>query len=202
MLNLKKIAVTGSLSCGKSLVCKFLGEFGAYVVDADHIVHQLLTPNTEVGDKVVDLLGSDIFFNGQIDRSRVAAKVFHHPTLLRKLESLLHPRVYVEIQQQYEEIKRRDKGASLFVAEIPLLFETEGEKYFDSTIAVVADPEICWLRYRKSTGYEKEEFNRRMARQLKPEEKAKRANYIIRNNGTETELKIQVQALYDELMPK
>lgn len=202
MLTLKKVAVTGGLSCGKSLVCKFLGEFGAYVVDADHIVHQLLTPNTEIGDKVVDLLGSDIVVGGQIDRSRVAAKVFHHPTLLRKLESLLHPQVYNEIQRRYEEIRKRNKETSLFVAEIPLLFETEGERFFDATVAVVADSEICWIRYRKSTGYEKEEFNRRMDRQFKQEEKAKRANYIIINNGTETELKSQVKKLYDQLMSK
>lgn len=200
MLKLKKVAVTGGLSSGKSVVCRILRDLGAYVVDADQIAHQLLTPNTEVGTKAIDLLGPEILVKGKIDRSRVAAKVFHHPKLLRELEKLIHPLVYAEIQNQYSEQDKKKNGPQLFVAEIPLLFESHGESYFDKTIAVVSFPETCWKRYRNSTGGEKEDFNRRMARQMSPEEKSAKADYVIRNDGTEEDLKKQVKTLYNDLI--
>lgn len=199
MLKLKKVAVTGGLSCGKSLVCRFLSEFGAYVVNADQIVHDLLASNNTAKKQIVDLLGPEVVVGGHIDRSRVAARVFYHPKLLRALENLLHPLVYAEIQRQYQKLINNEGKYTLFVAEVPLLFESKGEVYFDATIAVISNPETCWLRYRKATGYEKEDYNKRMARQFKPEDKAKNATYIIRNDGSEDELKQQVKTIYLQL---
>jgi len=199
MLELKKIAITGGISSGKSLVCQFLSDLGSYVVDADKIVHQLLTPHTNLGNKVIELLGDEIVSNGVIDRTRVARKVFLNPKLLRSLEKLIHPKVYEEIEKQYKEICQRDTLFLLFVAEIPLLFETAGEKYFNQTVAVIADTETSWERYRKETGHEREDFNRRRARQLRQSEKAKKANFVITNNGTPEDLKKEVDALFSRL---
>jgi len=199
MLTLKKLAVTGGLSCGKSLVCRYLRELGAYVVDSDRIVHQLLTPDTDLGKKVIELLGSGVVVDNAFDRARVARKVFLNPKLLRSLENILHPPVYEEIERQYHELNNKRDAATLFVAEIPLLFETGGERYFDKTIAVVADRESCWDRYRKQTGYEREDFNRRMVRQLRQREKAEKADHIIYNNGSEAELRQEVNKLYRSL---
>lgn len=199
MLKLKKLAITGGISSGKSLVCKFFTELGGYVVVADEIVHQLLTPDTELGKKVIELLGTGIVANGKIDRTRVAKKVFLNPKLLRSLEQILHPRVYEEIESQYREISQQDNLPPLFIAEIPLLFETEGEKYFDQTITIISDTEKCWERYRRSTGHEREDFSRRRARMLKQNEKAKRADYVIQNNGTNEDLRLEVNKLFDIL---
>lgn len=196
MLKLKKVAITGGISSGKSQVCRFFAELGATVVVADDIVHQLLTPDTPLGKKVIKLLGTGIIVKDKIDRTRVAKKVFLNPTLLRSLEQLLHPQVYEEIENQYNKISRKNNSPPLFIAEIPLLFETGGEKYFDQTITVTADTETCWERYRKSTGNEREDFSRRRARMLKQEEKAKRADYVIKNNGTMEELRLEVNKLF------
>jgi len=201
MLELKKVTVTGGLSCGKSSVCHFLSELGAKVVNADKIVHELLNPNTPIGQRVIKLLGPEIVIENKMDRSKIASRIFTNPKLLRSLENILHPAVYEELEKQYEEAKK-DKETQLFVADIPLLFETKGEERFDTTIVVVANREACWERFRKSTGYEREEYNRRMARQLTTHEKAERADYVIENDGTLDELKVETLKIYKKLVGK
>ncbi len=200
MLNLKKVAVTGVISSGKSLVCHYLSEFGAYVVDSDKIVHQLLNPNTEVGQQVIELLGPRILKGDTINRSIMAKIVFLNPRLLQSLENLLHPPVYKEINRQYDEVVNQKNPPSLFVAEVPLLFESGGEKFFDLTIAVVSDLEQCWERYRKNTGHEREDFNRRAACQLSQKEKEAIADIVIHNEGSAESLKNETKKIYDSLV--
>lgn len=199
MLKRKKIALTGSLASGKTLASRYFKDLGAYVVNADEIVHHLLTPKTDLGKKIVKLLGEDVVVKNEFDRTRIAKKVFLHPKLLRSLENILHPRAYEEIEREYDNYQKQKNPPLLFLAEIPLLFETEGQRFFDTTITVVADQEKCWDRYRKQTGYEREEFNRRMARQLPQHVKAAKSDFIINNNGTEKELKKSIEQIYKDL---
>lgn len=200
MLKLKKVAVTGGMSSGKSLVCQYLSEFGAYVVDSDEIVHQLLNPDTEIGQEVVNLLGTRVLEGEKINRSRVAKIVFLNPRLLKSLENLLHPPVYEEINRRYQTLVEQKDTPPLFVAEIPLLYESKGEDFFDVTIAVTANLEECWERYRLKTGHEREDFNRRTASQFPQHEKAERADYVIHNEGSLESLKEQTKKVYDSLV--
>ncbi|NGX41977.1 MAG: Dephospho-CoA kinase [Chlamydiae bacterium] len=199
MLKLKKVAVTGGISSGKSLACNCFAGLGAYVVKADEIVHNLLIPDTKLGKKVIELLGSEIVVDNKIDRNRIAKKVFLNPKLLRLLEELLHPAVYEEIEKEYQKVTKTKNTYTLFVAEVPLLFESKGERYFDYTVAAIADREICWERYRKTTGYEREDFNRRSARQLRQSEKAERSDFVIKNNGSADELQKEVKKIADAI---
>lgn len=196
---MRKVAITGGVACGKSLVSKYLAELGAIVVDADAIVHQLLTPETQLGKKIIELFGTGIIVNGKISRERIAKKAFLNPKLLRSLEELLHPPVYEEIERRFQNESKKPDAASLFVAEVPLLFESGGEVFFDTTVAVAANREKCWERYRTATGNEREDFDRRMARQLSEDEKAARADYIVRNDGTSKELREGAVNLYNVL---
>ena len=97
MLKLKKIAITGGLSAGKTTVCQLFKECGAYVMSADEIVHRLLSPHTRIGQQVIALLGSDILSGAEIDRKKVSEKVFPYPDKLRALERIIHPAVFDEI---------------------------------------------------------------------------------------------------------
>lgn len=195
---MNKIAITGGLSCGKSTVCRFFREFGAYVVSADEIVHQLLSPDTSLGKKVVTLLGSDILVDGVIDRRLISAKVFDNPNKLGALESLVHPCVREEIARRYREIYKQDSH-DLFVAEIPLLFEGGHQSFYDYTVAVLADPALCRKRFEEKTGYRGDEYDKRMARQWSQARKAEMADFILENHGQLEELKQRVHALYNEL---
>lgn len=199
MLTSRKIAVTGGLSCGKSSVCRVFKELGANVISADEIVHQLLTPNTNLGQQVIKLLGDEIVLNKQIDRSAIAKRVFGNPKLLLSLEKLLHPAVLEEVEKQYQKVNGQH-AATLFVVEVPLLYEIAGEGSFDCVIDVWADPEVCRKRFKTATGYGDDEYDKRMARQLSPEEKAKRADYVVNNSGSMLEMRDSVIKIFNELI--
>lgn len=195
---MKKVAVTGGLASGKSSVCQILKSCGAYVVSADEIVHRLLSPETEIGKKVILKFGPEILINQKIDRKKVADKTFSDPERLQYLEKLLHPAVLNEIEERYQNT-RNDARYALFVAEIPLLYESESHKAFDYVIAVVAGEEFSRSRFEKSTGYLTDEYERRMRRQLPIHEKAARADFVIKNNGSMEDLKKNVKQVFGSI---
>ncbi|CDR34787.1 dephospho-CoA kinase [Criblamydia sequanensis] len=197
MLKLKKIAVTGGISSGKSTFCQYLKELGAETINADTVVHRLLSPNTILGLQVIDLLGPDIVKNDRIDRSIVASKVFSDYKLLDQLEGLLHPAVFRETERLYQEAVQQ--AFSLFVAEIPLLFEAKKETDFDTTIAVIADETLCLRRFL-AKGFNERDYELRAKHQLPQQEKAKRANIAIYNNGSIKELKKAAEFYYHQLV--
>lgn len=199
MLVLKKLAVTGGLSSGKTTVCKILENLGAYYVSADQIVHQLLSPKTKIGKKIIDLLGSDILNGDQFDRAKIAEKVFSQKDKLYALEQILHPAVINEIKNLYDHIKKSDKYI-LFVAEVPLLFESESENFFDAVLAVVADPELCKKRFQSKSLAPEEEFEKRMARQWDVKQKASKADFTISNDEGLKELEKNVAKLLERIL--
>lgn len=198
MLKLNKIAITGGLAAGKTTVCQLFKECGAYVVSADEIVHRLLSPHTRVGQQVIELLGSDIRDGSEIDRKKVSEKVFPYPDKIQALERIIHPAVFDEIEKEYNQVKRETKYR-LFVAEVPLLYETDTASQFDIVISILSDPALCKERFLHSKQHSELEFTLRMARQFDQTKKAKLAHYTLYNNGTIEELRAQVKQLCIQL---
>lgn len=165
-------------------------------MSADAIVHDLLEYDSSIRERVVALLGGDVLVEGRLDRKKIAAKVFQDKNYLMKLEEILHPGVLQEITRW---ASRGEKtGAKLFVAEIPLLFETPlFIPFFDDTVTVVADEEKCREWYEKDG--KSDDYNRRSIRQLSQEEKKKLSTYAIENYGTLKDLKQAAKALYEQL---
>ncbi|MBS0624765.1 MAG: dephospho-CoA kinase [Verrucomicrobia bacterium] len=190
MLELKKIAITGGVASGKSTVCRFFQELGAYVVSADAIAHDLLSLETNLGQKVLQQFGSDILQEGKISRRILAEKVFKNPAQLEALEKLLHPAVLQKIDELYRQAAHSRKWTS-FVVEIPLLYEIHAEDSYDVIVAVLADEKVAKERFKQS-GFQPEEYERRMSRQIKPSQKAKRATYTLINNGSLDQLRQEV----------
>ncbi len=193
MLTLMKIAITGVLACGKSTVSQVFETLGAHVVSADEVVHQLIASDPDVQRQIVALLGEEVLVDGKLDRKRIAARVFQDPDLLHGLEGILHPEVRKAIENEYQQVSK-NPNVRLFVSEIPLLFESNPDGY-DATITVVAEEAECRRRFGDDA-----EYDRRMARQLSQEEKAARADYVIRNDGTLGELEEKVKTLFAQLM--
>lgn len=197
-ISYKTVAVTGSIACGKSSVCRFFKELGAHIESADEIVHRMLSPETVIGRQVIALIGQDIVVDHQINRSKVAEKVFNQPSLLHSLESLLHPEVMREIENQSLKAEA-SRSTPLFVAEIPLLFEVHWDSFFDFIITVDADEEICKKRFKAKCGGDEETYAKRQARLLPQKDKIEKADFVIYNNGSLTDMQNSVLKVYNEI---
>lgn len=190
MLELRKIAVTGSLGSGKSLTCKLFSELGACIISTDELVRQLLTYDEECIQKVEALLGPGVAVDHRIDRKKVADLVFPDRGKLDQLEKILHPLVFKKMEQLYRDSCRLKK-CWLFVVEVPLLFEVAWEFFFDKIVMVTADEDLCRKR-SLDRGLSLNEYMLRSARFLPCQEKLQRADFIVYNDTTLENLKKQV----------
>lgn len=170
-----KIAITGSIGSGKTEVCNYLRKLGYDVFDCDAVNKQLLDANA------YDLLFKDFneCFDGKsLNKQKLAEIVFNDKQAKDKLESIMHPLILKELLSK--------KDDPLF-AEVPLLFESNWEKYFDESILVIADEKDALDRLI-NRGLSKEDAINRLKNQMSVIEKAKKATRIIYNNGTLTDL--------------
>ena len=166
----KRIALTGGIACGKSLVAKFLNELGIETIDADDIVHELI-PNPA-------------------ERKRLAAEVFADETKRKALEAKLHPLVREKIDSFLCSPSTFDLRPRLAI--IPLLFETRWDADYDIICCVSSERNLQVSRMMTTRGYTREEAEARLAAQMPVEEKAAKSHYVIENNGSTEELKFKV----------
>ncbi|KPK32278.1 MAG: hypothetical protein AMS24_04580 [Chlamydiae bacterium SM23_39] len=192
MLNLVKVAVTGDIAAGKSTVCRYFKKFKTYVIDTDKVVHKLLSSNAFVMQRVIKLLGKKILRKGKIDRKKISEKVFNDRKKLRSLEKIICPYLWKELKERYEREKKRGKN-KIFMVEMPLLFETKSEKFFDYIILISAEEKFLKERYKKK------DFEKRRKRFMNIEKKIKKSDFVIFNNSTLKDLKKEIQKIKKEI---
>jgi dephospho-CoA kinase len=193
-----RVALTGGIGSGKSLVGEILEELGALVIDSDQLAREVIERGSPGYEEVVTAFGDSILSEGQIDRSKLAAVVFNESDLRKKLESIIHPLV----REAAEKLARKLPSGAILINQIPLLVESDGAKRFDYVVTVSADEEIRRERLRLR-GLKDYEITQRIAAQVSDLEREKIANYIIRNDGSIDELTRAVGALMaNELLPR
>ena len=193
-----RVALTGGIGSGKSLVGEILEELGALVIDSDQLAREVIERGSPGYEEVVTAFGDSILSEGQIDRSKLAAVVFNESDLRKKLESIIHPLV----REAAEKLARKLPSGAILINQIPLLVESDGAKRFDYVVTVSADEEIRRERLRLR-GLKDYEITQRMAAQVSDSEREKIANYIIRNDGSIDELTRAVEELMaSELLPR
>jgi dephospho-CoA kinase len=175
------VGLTGGLGAGKSEVLRLLGELGAATLSTDAVVHELLEGD-DLSETLVARLGPQVAPEGRLDRAKIAERVFGDDEARAWLERLLWPRVGERVAAWRAEVGE----GRVAVVEVPLLFESGMEVVFDSTIAVVADEAI---RERRADARGHAAVAERAGRQLTQQEKADRANFTVRNDGSLDELK-------------
>ena len=182
-----KIAICGNIASGKSTVQNILEEKGYKVLDTDEVAHTLLTVKNKPLYEAFK--GYDFFDeNGEFSRYKVGQYVFEHKEAGKLLTSIMHPQIKAKIQEFFEQ----NKDEKLLFVGIPLLFEAKMENLFDKIIFVYADDEIRLKRLLKRNNYTIEHAKQRMASQLPQDEKIKKSDFVINNNGTEAELEQNV----------
>jgi dephospho-CoA kinase len=186
------VGLTGGIGAGKSEALAAFDRLGAATLSTDQVSHDLLD-DEEVRKALVERWGADIAPEGDVDRDRVGEIVFADRSELDWLEGVLHPRVGAHVLQWRQEL---GPGVEVAVVEVPLLFEAAMEDAFDATVAVVASDELRdgRLRERGQPG-----LGGREQRQLDQDEKGRRADHVIRNDGSLQELESEVNRLIDQL---
>ena len=189
------IGLTGGIAAGKSEALAAFERLGAATISSDAIVHELLDRDPLLG-RIVERWGEEIATAGQVDRSRIGEIVFADPGELTWLESQIHPLVGERIGGWLQSLPAATEVA---VIEVPLLFETEMEGAFDTTVSVVAAEEI---RRERASARGHALVDEREARQLTQDDKAARADHVIRNDATVEDLEAALAALIAELRGK
>jgi dephospho-CoA kinase len=184
------VAVTGPFASGKSTLVRFLGDLpGTETASADEIVHHLLKNDRRTISRIIERFGEGVRGPDGIDRKALGREVFGDAGALRDLEEILHPLVRSETDRRIEA-----SVAELFVVEIPLLFETGRGGDFDITVAVTV-PEERRRAWAAGRGMNETALRAVEARQLSGEEKARRADLVVQNDGDPDRLKEQAYDL-------
>ncbi|MBL7719413.1 MAG: dephospho-CoA kinase [Flavipsychrobacter sp.] len=191
-----KVGITGGIGSGKSTVCQVFETLGIPVFYADAAARSVTENDPQVIAGLKALLGDDVYVNGKMDRTRVAAQVFADSRLLQQMNALVHPATLALADRWMKE-----QAAPYALKEAAIFFETGSNSQMDIMIGVYA-PEplrICRLLQRDHTTVEK--IKERMARQMNEEEKMALCDYVIRNDET-TAIIPQVLELHHKLLEK
>ncbi len=186
------IGLTGPMGSGKSTVASMLRRFGYDVLDADKIVHLILSPGGEAEAQILQTFGEQVRdAAGRIDRRALGQLVFKDPLKLASLESILHPLVRANVAAEKERLRAQGKSVAFY--DVPLLFEKKMERDFDAILVVSAPEELRRERLRQRSQMTEVEFRERSKHHVSAEEKEARASAIIRNSGELNDLEAEIR---------
>lgn len=195
-----KVALTGGIACGKSIVADYLQKKGCYVHRADEVAHQLMAPGKKAWKAIVAHFGQDILNpDGTINRRRLGEIVFTHQQEREFLNRLIHPLV---LKKKKEVLRRleRTKGDGIFISEAALTIEAGFVSFFDKIIVVYCPEDVQIERLMARNNLTREEAEKRVKSQLPIEEKLKYADYVIDTTGTIEETLAQTEKVYHSLL--
>ena len=186
------IGLTGGIGAGKSEALEAFERAGAATLSTDRVAHDLLDRD-DVRELLLERWGPEVAPEDAVDRARVAEIVFERPDELRWLESQTHPRVGEAVMKWRQEL---GSEVGVAVVEVPLLFEAAMEGAFDATVAVIADDAT---REQRLAERGQPGLRGREQRQLDQDEKARRADHVIRNDGRLEDLSDEVRRVIAEV---
>jgi dephospho-CoA kinase len=168
------LGLTGSIGMGKSTTAKLFTEAGVPVYDADAAVHKIYEGEAA---PAIEAAFPGTTVGGKVDRTKLSAKVVHDPAAIKQLEQIVHPMLGASRRKFLEEAER--SGAPVVVMDIPLLFETGGEKRVDAVVVVSTDPATQRERILARGTMTNEALDAILARQLPDAEKRKQADFVV-----------------------
>jgi dephospho-CoA kinase len=185
---MRVVGLTGSIAMGKSTLAGMFRALGVPVFDADAAVHEIYRGDTA---RAVEAAFPGVVDNGAVDRARLGARVAGDPAALKRLESIVHPAV-AALRAKFLDAARAN-GARLAIVDVPLLFETGGDRAVDAVVVVSASAEIQRARALSRPGADAARFEALLARQTPDVEKRRRAHFVIDTGGTLEESRRQAE---------
>jgi dephospho-CoA kinase len=191
------IGLTGGIGSGKSTVAAMLEELGATVIHADAVGHEVYLPQTTGWHRVIEAFGRDILRpDDTIDRQKLGAIVFRDPEALKRLNAIVHPLIYAEVQRRICALQ----AACLLqpiVVEAAILIEANWLPLADQVWLVVAGKQAVVERLGNQRGLSPDDVSRRIDAQLSDAERSKVADVVIENRGSIEELRMQVRSAWN-----
>jgi len=192
------VGLTGNIASGKSTVARLLSERGATIIDADVLSRRAVEPGTPAYDRIVERWGSDVVApDGLLDRAALRNLVFPDHDELEELNRIVHPEVNRLRDRLVSDAVGR--GDRVVVCDIPLLFEKKMVDEFNRAVLVDAPRPLRLERLVRDRGLEETEALDMIAAQMPAELKRARADYVIDNVGTLTDLEAKVAQVWMEL---
>ena len=190
------IGLTGGIGSGKSTAAKILGELGAPVIDADKVGHAIYQPGAPAYQDLIDAFGEGILAPDRtIDRRKLGPIVFADPAALRRLNSIVHPKMFTRMGEMVAALRRGGEARPI-VIEAAILIEANWQPLFDEIWLVTASREHVIERVERDRGMKPAQTEARLRAQLSDEERRKYASAVIRNDGTLDELRAAVTSLW------
>jgi dephospho-CoA kinase len=193
------IGLTGGIASGKSTAAQQLSELGATVLDADVLGHEVYKPGRPAWRKIVAAFGKGIRGPAdEIDRKRLGALVFGDPQAMQRLTGIVWPVMKREMAQRLRRLA--EAGTPIVVLEAAVLLEAGWEDLVDEVWALSVSPEVAASRLVERTGISLTEAHKRLAAQMSNDERGRKANVIIENNGTLADLRERVASCWQQLL--
>jgi dephospho-CoA kinase len=184
------LGLTGSIGMGKSTTARFFAEAGVPVHDSDAVVHQLYEGEA-VAPVAAAFPGTAV--DGKIDRARLAEQLIGDPDAIKRLEAIVHPLVRAASQRFLD--AQAARGARIVVLDIPLLFETGGERHVDAVVVVSAPPAVQRARVLGRAGMTADRLDTLLARQMSDAEKRSRAHFVVDSSRSFDSARAQVHGI-------
>ena len=194
-----RVGLTGSIGVGKSFVSSVLAELGCQVLDADATAREVVALNSPALQNLVAKFGNEILkSDGTLDRAALGALVFADPAKRASLNSILHPYIIAEQDQQLREWEAVDPNG-IAVVDAALMIESGGYKRFDKLIVVHCDSDAQLQRLMGRDNLSRDEAKRRIAAQMSQDEKKKFADYLIDTTDGFEPARQRTKDVYDKL---
>ena len=187
------LGLTGSIGMGKSTTATLFAEAGVPVYDADATVHMLYE-----GEAVpaIEAAFPGTTVDGKVDRNKLSARVVHDPAAIKRLEQIVHPMLGASRQKFLDDAER--SGAPVAVVDVPLLFETGGEKRVDAVVVVTTTPELQHQRILARDNMTGEKLDAILARQLPDAEKRSRADFVVDTSDGLDPVRLRIRDILNE----
>jgi dephospho-CoA kinase len=187
------LGLTGSIGMGKSTTAKLFAEAGVPVYDADAAVHALYEGEAA---PAIEAAFPGTTVDGRVDRNRLSARVVHDPAAMKQLEDIVHPMLGASRQKFLQAAEQ--SGAPVAVVDVPLLFETGGEKRVDAVVVVTTTPEVQRERILARPNMTDEKLDAILARQMPDAEKRRRANFIVDTSHGVEPVRARIRDILDQ----
>jgi len=189
------LGLTGSIGMGKSTTAKLFAEAGVPVYDADATVHQLYEGEAA---PAIEAAFPGTTADGKADRQKLSARVVHDPAAMKQLEQIVHPMLGASRQRFFQDAEQA--GAPVTVVDVPLLYETGGEKRVDAVVVVTTSPENQRARIMARGTMTPEALDSILARQLPDAEKRKRADFVVDTSHGLDPVRAQIRDILQQVV--